>query len=69
MPDPTDNAQKAADNFQQRALHNARAAVVTAGAGTEICVECGDNISLLRRAALPHVKTCITCQEELERGN
>lgn len=68
MADSTDNAQKAADNFQQQALHEARSSQLSAGAGTELCVHCGDAIAPQRRAALPHAKTCITCQEELERG-
>lgn len=31
------------------------------------CEECGDDIPEARRSALPGVKTCIYCQEAMER--
>ncbi len=38
-----------------------------AGEGETHCVECGDEIPQARRAALPGVRTCITCQSGLDR--
>ena len=31
------------------------------------CVECGEEIPERRRAALPGVRTCVSCQSELDR--
>jgi RNA polymerase-binding transcription factor DksA len=31
------------------------------------CLECGDPISLIRLRAMPEVRTCIRCQDRLER--
>ena len=39
----------------------ARARLPT-GAGTEECVECGDDIPEARRRALPSATTCVACQ-------
>jgi phage/conjugal plasmid C-4 type zinc finger TraR family protein len=33
-----------------------------AGDGAEHCDECGDDIPPARRAAVPGVRTCVTCQ-------
>lgn len=34
---------------------------LSAGEGTEDCVECGDPIPEARRKAVPGVTTCVTC--------
>ena len=33
-----------------------------AGEGTTHCVECGEEIPVARRSALPGARTCVTCQ-------
>ncbi|MFD1792092.1 TraR/DksA C4-type zinc finger protein [Ochrobactrum teleogrylli] len=35
--------------------------------GSNICISCGDDIELERRAALPSARRCIQCQQQLER--
>ena len=40
----------------------ARSRLPTAGAGTALCVECGEEIPLARRRALPGVRMCVECQ-------
>ncbi|MEY0604640.1 TraR/DksA family transcriptional regulator, partial [Providencia huaxiensis] len=35
----------------------------------EICEECGETIPEARRLALPGVRLCITCQNELDKKN
>lgn len=37
-----------------------------AGESAEECDECGDEIPLARREALPGVRYCVACQEELD---
>jgi phage/conjugal plasmid C-4 type zinc finger TraR family protein len=37
------------------------------GEGETHCVECGDEIPLARRHALPGVRTCIRCQSAIDR--
>jgi DnaK suppressor protein len=32
-----------------------------------VCVECGENIAPARLRALPEVRTCVRCQDRLER--
>jgi phage/conjugal plasmid C-4 type zinc finger TraR family protein len=48
------------DTISDGVLH-ARARIA-AGEGTAFCVECGDDIPLARRRALPSARTCIDCQ-------
>ena len=36
------------------------------GEGTELCVECAEEIPAARRKALPGVTTCVQCQEGLD---
>ncbi|CAG9436779.1 TraR/DksA C4-type zinc finger protein [Providencia alcalifaciens] len=36
------------------------------GQSAKVCVECGDNIPLARRMALPGVKHCVYCVERQE---
>ena len=37
------------------------------GDGTNECLDCGDEISLRRRRALPGVTTCVACQTGRDR--
>ena len=39
------------------------------GESLEYCEECGDPIPEARRQALPGVRHCIPCQQELEKEN
>ncbi|MCW1430275.1 DksA/TraR family C4-type zinc finger protein [Novosphingobium sp. JCM 18896] len=39
-----------------------------AGEGTEHCEDCGEPIPNRRRAALPGVRTCVTCQAERDKA-
>ncbi|CAN7620723.1 DksA/TraR family C4-type zinc finger protein [Phenylobacterium sp. LjRoot164] len=34
------------------------------GEGTPVCVDCGDEIPISRRQALPGARTCVACQSE-----
>lgn len=36
------------------------------GQSAKVCVECGDNIPLARRIALPGVQHCVSCAEHKE---
>ncbi|EJF7710709.1 TraR/DksA C4-type zinc finger protein [Providencia rettgeri] len=36
------------------------------GQSAKVCVECGDNIPLARRVALPGVQYCVRCVERKE---
>ncbi len=40
-----------------------------AGESAETCEECGEDIPLPRREALPGVRLCVTCQTELDETN
>lgn len=46
----------------QRARKN-----VPCGESLEFCEECGEEIPLARRKALPGVRLCIRCQEEADK--
>lgn len=37
------------------------------GESRETCEECGEEIPLARRRALPGVRLCVTCQQEQEK--
>lgn len=41
---------------------------VYTGTSLSHCEECGDDIPLPRQLALPGVRTCVHCQEEMERA-
>ncbi|MGJ3523549.1 TraR/DksA C4-type zinc finger protein [Nitratidesulfovibrio sp. D1] len=49
-----------------RAARGAQRASLTSLASRATCEECGDPIPEARRAAVPGVRLCITCQKELE---
>lgn len=40
---------------------------VPSGESLEFCEECGEEIPLARRKALPGVRLCIHCQEEADK--
>lgn len=42
-------------------------ACIPQGMSAEFCDECGDPIPEARRKAMPGVRLCVACQEELER--
>jgi phage/conjugal plasmid C-4 type zinc finger TraR family protein len=44
----------------------ARARMPT-GEGAVYCVECGNEIPEARRLAMPGVRTCVTCQTEIDK--
>lgn len=44
-----------------------RAMRAISGAGSTICEECGEMIEPARLRALPSARTCICCQQEIER--
>lgn len=56
------NAQAFIDNH----IDLARSKIPT-GESLKYCLECGDEIPIQRRQALPGVKTCIPCQKELDK--
>jgi phage/conjugal plasmid C-4 type zinc finger TraR family protein len=37
------------------------------GEGTPFCLECGEDIPLARRKALPGATTCVACQSERDQ--
>lgn len=49
------------DDSVKDAVSGARARL-PAGESAEYCDDCGDKIPERRRAALPGVRTCVTCQ-------
>lgn len=66
MSDAVDDAQ--AMEARIRAAEVAIARAVTAGAGSELCEDCGDPIPVERQRAVPWATRCIFCQENAERG-
>jgi len=55
---------------RERLLANARSASTPACTAGETldCTDCGDEIPLARRKAIPGVRFCTFCQSESERG-
>ncbi|MFW5816186.1 MAG: DksA/TraR family C4-type zinc finger protein [Wenzhouxiangella sp.] len=53
------------DSTVDEAVQRARAHL-PAGSGRLECEECGESIPEARRHALPGVKLCVVCQEELD---
>lgn len=51
------------DDTVKDAVQFARARM-TAGEGATHCEECGDEIPMARRRALPGARTCVACQSE-----
>jgi phage/conjugal plasmid C-4 type zinc finger TraR family protein len=60
---PDGAVQDQIDDTVKDAVSAARARM-PAGEGSDECVDCGEPISVARRAALPGVRTCVPCQGE-----
>jgi phage/conjugal plasmid C-4 type zinc finger TraR family protein len=70
MPDIIDDANNSAEQDLLKCIALARLSLPTqTKEGDDItCEECGDEIPGPRRQALPGVRTCLPCQEEIERN-
>lgn len=66
MADAADIATEREFILRQEALARLRSARGAQRASLVNCEECGDPIPEARRAAVPGVRLCITCQKELE---
>lgn len=66
MADAADIATEREFILRQEALARLRTARGAQQASRSTCEECGDPIPEARRAAVPGVRLCITCQKELE---
>ncbi|MDB5377945.1 MAG: DksA/TraR family C4-type zinc finger protein [Rubritepida sp.] len=63
---PDGAVQDQIDDTVTDGVLRARASIPT-GEGETHCQECGEEIPLARRQALPGVRTCIECQSERDR--
>ncbi len=63
---PDGAVQEQIEDSIRDALSSARAQLPT-GEGREDCQVCGEPIPLKRRAALPGVCTCVSCQADRDR--
>ncbi len=64
-----DNAvQEQIDATLDDAIAKARSQL-HAGESAQYCEECGDEIPIARRRALPGVKLCVACQNILDKKN
>lgn len=66
MADAADIATERECILRQEALARLHAARGALRPSRATCEECGDPIPQARRAAVPGVRLCITCQKELE---
>lgn len=75
-PDALDEVQNAAErelairnlDRESNLLRNVRAALVRVEDGSYgVCLNCEEDISLKRLAAVPHTPYCISCQEIADR--
>jgi phage/conjugal plasmid C-4 type zinc finger TraR family protein len=48
-------------------IRRAQAKLAASGPGATHCDECGVAIPEARRAAVPHARMCVRCQEEADR--
>lgn len=71
MTDVFDNASELEEQDRQRALaeQSRRAGLTgkTVADSAEFCEDCGDDIPLNRRKAVPGCQRCIACQTRKER--
>lgn len=58
---PDSAVQDQIEDSVKDAIASARARIPT-GAGLEDCEDCGEEIPLARRNALPGARTCVACQ-------
>lgn len=65
MSDPADEAQEIEERQRRDAL--ARVLGKPVAQARRTCADCGADIPLARRQAVPGVKTCVGCQERRER--
>jgi phage/conjugal plasmid C-4 type zinc finger TraR family protein len=70
MTDIIDEANDKAEQHLFQCIMLARSSLPTRTEEGEdiICEECGDTIPAPRRRALPGCRTCLPCQEEIEKG-
>jgi phage/conjugal plasmid C-4 type zinc finger TraR family protein len=68
MADIADRAYISEMGYLQDCLAAAHEAAEVAGVSLTHCEICGERIPEARRVAVPGVRLCIECQEELERG-
>lgn len=62
MPDQIDRATELEELHRQEAIELAR----PRGAGSLECSDCGEEISAMRRQALPSATRCFACQSRTE---
>lgn len=62
MPDQMDRATEISEAWRQDAIELAR----PRGAGSLECSDCGEEISAMRRQALPSATRCFDCQSRTE---
>ncbi|HRX90627.1 MAG TPA: DksA/TraR family C4-type zinc finger protein [Steroidobacteraceae bacterium] len=60
--------QEQIDATVKDAIERARSRL-PGGVSREHCLECGQNIPSARRAAVPGVQLCLSCQQTADRGN
>ncbi|MDH5524459.1 MAG: TraR/DksA family transcriptional regulator [Desulfobulbaceae bacterium] len=65
--DQFDQAQDLEERYRKQALEAHKKQAGKPGPGSEVCVECGDEIPIARREAVPGCELCIECQREIER--
>lgn len=68
MADIVDMALRETAAFTNQALNDCRRNRLRAARSHRKCENCGNVIPPERRKAVPGVRLCIDCQEELERG-
>jgi phage/conjugal plasmid C-4 type zinc finger TraR family protein len=68
MADIADCAYISEMGYLQDCLAAAHEAAEVAGASLTHCEICGEPIPEARRQAVPGVRLCIECQEDMERG-
>lgn len=68
MTDVFDRAQEREEEMRQDALREQALRSQLEGESATHCAICEDPIPEGRRLALPGVKTCVPCQEELEQA-
>lgn len=68
MPDQIDEAQRYADQHQADALagHHRRVDEIRSMHGRTHCEECGEEIPVKRREAVPGCRLCVECQRAFE---
>jgi phage/conjugal plasmid C-4 type zinc finger TraR family protein len=70
MPDIIDDANNSAEQNLLKCIALARLSIPaqTKEVDDIACEECGDDIPAARRRALPGCRTCLPCQEEIEKN-